>query len=218
MKEETFCALWKEWSKKWHETAEYDISIWNPQKREMEKKHIIVKDYCNVIQGRESELWRLYEKSKENVKRIYLYGDDIKINRFRRAAVLSYVLSSAMTLSYNEENYTKFFGELIEGCSIKQLPDPLYLKQRLAIHCAVESIIMEYDRNDVISLTGKPIFSIPRMASWEENKVDDFLSSVCKELFFSDVYGNQNVLALANMFWVLTQLSSLNKFEPLGPA
>ena len=205
MTKEKFSALWTKWSEEWYTHAVCDV----------EGEYFPVSKFCTIREGILDELLEHYNEAKENVKDIYFYHEDNRLNKFKRAAVLAYVISSATPLIYKKEEYEHCFGK-----KWSEQPDRLFLKQRLAFYIALGSIIMEYDEKKVAAAE-KPIFRFPNLTDVEKkqneggHKVDDFLTSVYKDLFFAEMYHNRNVLTLANLFWALTENSSLRGIPPL---
>ena len=207
----TFTALWNNWAKTWHQQG--SCSIINKDGKEVVVKF---REICTLKSDSNTvdELWDRYTRSKKNTKDIYFYENDMLLSRYRRAAILAYVISGAVPLEYNFEKYIEIFGAEVDGVPISKLPDRLYLKQRLAFYIGLCSIIMDYD-NKELKEHPKPIFHFPKLPDWDVGKVDDFLTSVYKDLFYSEVYRNRNILTLANLFWVLTENSELHEVHAL---
>ena len=96
---------------------------------------------------------------------------------------------------------------------------PAFLKQRLAFYIAIGSIVQDYSEEDVSSL-GKPHFDFEDLGKCDIiDDEDTFLLSVYKDLFFSEVYENYNILTMANVFGLLTErASNLSTLEPVENA
>lgn len=210
MRKDKFAELWNHWSKEWVENAMVTVNG-IPMR---------VSQFCSVKKSIEGNLWRRYEESKRRVKELYFYGSGKRINKYKRAAVLTYVISSAIPLDYNIEQYTLCLNPGANKRSISELPDELFLKQRLAVHIGLCSILMDYDENMVAKLP-KPIFHFPELSAQEKSDcdeemlIDDFLLSVYKDLFFAEIYHNRNVLTLANLYWLLTESSELRNIPAI---
>ena len=211
MTKSTFTELWNRWSVTWHQQGSCKVT-------DKDGEQVLVKfrDICTLKSDSDfvDELWDRYTKSKENAKDIYFYENDMLLSRYRRAAILTYIISGAAPLEYNIKKYNEVFGIELDGVPINKLPDRLYLKQRLAFYIGLCSVIMDYDKEELEGRP-KPIFHFPKLPDWDVGKVDDFLTSVYKDLFYSEIYRNRNILTLANLFWVLTENSELHEVHAL---
>lgn len=195
-----FKEMWELWSVEWHSHATCVVN----------GKSEYVSKYCEVNFEIYTQLYTSYEKAKDSIKDLYFYESGKLLNKYKRAAVLAFVINSASPLVYKENVYKEDFGEE----SVK-MPDRLFLKQRLAFYIALCSIIVEYNEEDVAKLR-TPIFHFPKLTEGEkqnsddERPADDFLMSMYKGLFYSDIYHNRDILALSNIFWLLTATSELS--------
>ncbi len=198
MKLDKFEEFWTKWSSEWYENAKYhnDAGIECP-----------VREICEIKEGYHKELFDRYEKIKAVTKKAYFSDDTKRLNRYKRAAVLAYAINGASPLLYKCLANREY------------IIDHFFLKQRLAIHVALGSIMQEYPYELVREhlSRGEIIFSFPQLTTAEESVgADTFELGMYKDLFFADLYHNYNVLTLANVFWLLTEKASfLGKIDPL---
>lgn len=202
MTEQNFQKFWNIWSKQWFETQTCFI----------DGETTPVSFFCTITPDYGKELHRRYEIIKAVFKEKYFSqsdDSDIRLNKYKRAAVIAYAICGAAPLVYSENE-------------LNQLKiDRFFLKQRLAFYVALGSIVQEYPRGSVEEITSRklPLFSFPALTEAESIAgADDFLTSIYKDMFYSQIYNNFNVLTMANLFWTLTQCASpLRNVSPLPP-
>ena len=193
MTEEKFVSFWNEWSSRWIGHAKCfhvdDISTL-----------FFVKDKC-ALKDVASEAYSLYILCKDRTKDRYFdrKKKDPILSRYKRAALIAYVVLYSDCMDYvDSDNYST---------------DPFLLKERLAFHMAIGSIIQSFDQERVSSLIkkykGKPLFSYDDLEIDRGEHDDSFLQSVYKDMYFSRIYKNYNILTMANVFGLLTEKSSL---------
>ena len=191
MYREKFEALWNSASNEWIHSA-----LFKDENGEIKR----VSDFCQVKSNYAAFLHERYEIIKTEIKKSYFYNSDKKLNRHKRAAVIVYTINSSNPLEYTTEN----------GCCI----DRYFLKQRLAFFVGLSAILQDYSKSSIEKI--KTIFHFPTLTDEEERiKADDFLVSVYKDIFFSEIYYNYNVLTMANVFWLIENQSELVHAEIL---
>lgn len=200
----TFRHFWNLYATEWVKEAEIEI----------DGKITPVSALCSLKDNYEKILLKRYNTMKKIVKDFYFGTKGNHINRYKRAAIIAYVISSADPLDYKiQVNY---------GI------DDYFLKQRLAFFVAIGSIIQDFDENAIAAVKG-PLFDLSELGTKfkkvqsgtesshpdaeEVNEQDDFQMSIYKDLFFSEIYQNYNVLTMANVFGLLTErVSSLPEY------
>lgn len=110
MKKSVFDDFWKLWTNEWLKCSF----------KYKEDEHKQINSLCHIKPEAGEAIYGRYCKMKETVKSSYFYplSDDVKINRYKRAAVLSYVVLKSDPLIYDYPEYDKL--------------DVYFLKQRLA--------------------------------------------------------------------------------------
>lgn len=188
-----FKELWKVASEDWFNEATVSGG----------KSERPVSDFCELEDNCfVQKLFDRYNIIKKIVKQDY-YNHNKKratLNKYRRAAVLIYAVNESEPLRY--KGYDP--GE-----------KPLFLKQRLAIHVGIISILSEFRQEEVRNLDGV-IFDPPALSEFDQEiGADDFNVSMYKDLYFSERYQNYNVLTMSNLLWLLTEKASkLNQLCP----
>lgn len=192
MKRASLKALWDKYSDDWlnNET----ISVNN--------EAVPVKEICSIKKDYDIILLKRYNRMKAVVKDTY-FGTDVKhVNRYKRAAILAYVISSAEPLEYK---VATTYGI-----------DDYFLKQRLAVQVALGSIVVDFPESKVSQLPD-PLFEFYDLGFLNDKgfsgpkaptQQDDFLQSLYKDLFFAEIHQNYNVLTMANVFGLLTEKCS----------
>lgn len=186
MKKETFDTFWNLWTAEW---------LKGTFKYKADDKQIV--SLCRIKSKAGGAVFDEYEKMKETVKFAYFYplgDDDVKINRYKRAAVLSYLVLKSNPLIYDYPEYDKKL-------------DVYFLKQRLAFFIGIGSIIQSFDKSEVEKIQ-KPIYNFSDLGPKNPEYGDEFLMSVYKDMFFSELYDNYNVLTMANVYGLLTERAS----------
>lgn len=197
MKKEKFQQFWDEWSQMWHTQATVSAN----------GQSVKVSELCELRKDYSSELYKRYGIIKKVIKDNYFAhreDKDIRLNKYKRAAVIAYTINGAVPLIYKDT------GE--ESLRI----DPYFLKQRLTFYVAWGSILQEYPQEKL----GRCPFRLfaPELSPEEaEAGADSFLTSVYKDMFYAEIYRNYNVLTMANLFWLLTEkASSLSQIVPFS--
>lgn len=188
MTQETFNEFWEKWSAVWYNSAT------------IEKNGTIVpvSELCAIKKNYAQVLCNRYLTIKSIVKDSYFRDKSKKLSRYKRAAVIAYAINGASPLAYYNND----------------MPNDLdsdFLKQRLAFFVAIGSIIQDYPQALVQSLSeNSSIFDFSSLGALDVvDKEDDFLTSVYKDLFYSEIYENYNVLTMANVFGLLTERASI---------
>ena len=203
MKLETFRCLWDANINKWlHSTIvaangeTTEISMLCKVSDKIEGKNTV--DYVHSV----------YEKLKSNVKKYYFnsYNDDADthLSRYKRAAVITYAVILSNPLC-------KLDGKPFEF-------DDDFLKQRLAFFLALATILQDFDAQKIKDCA-KPLFYFSELDKQSTGAGDDnFCLSLYKDLFFSEIYENYNVLTMANVYGLLTErCSRLPECRPSKP-
>ncbi len=190
MKKEKFVELWDKYAPQWYEKAVVHVDGCTHQ----------VSEYCEVKDEYGEFLYETYEDIKHVTKKLYFESEENRVNRFKRAAILMYAINIADPLLYKNE-YSEDDVEI----------GRLFLKQRLAFYIAQQSIIVQYPKNVVQPLIDErmPLYDLDIVSHGVGDGCSDtFTESIYKDLFFSGIYQNFNVLTMANVFVVLTERSS----------
>ena len=187
MKREKFEALWNCYSDEWINNASFKDEYG-------EKKS--VSDFCRIKYGYGAFLHKRYEIIKAEIKKAYFGKSDKKLNRHKRAAVIVYAISSSDPLEYTAESEYRI--------------DRYFLKQRLAFYVGLGAILQDYSKTSIEQIG--TIFHFPALIEAEEKiGADDFLTGVYKDIFFSEIHYNYNVLTMANLFWLIENQSKLKQ-------
>lgn len=196
MKDSTFSEIWDKWAVDWLQNQTIDS---NGTRIPVSSLCALKKNYDNVICKR-------YLKIKEIIKDAYFREEGKLVSRYKRAAIIAYAINGAAPLTYN----TSLDKRVIEA---------YFLKQRLAFHVALGSIVQDYSEDKVKEVTEQEdLFDFKALGAVDiANGEDDFLTSVYKDLFFAEVYENYNVLTMANVFGLLTERASkLGELTPIA--
>lgn len=184
------------------------VSKWTSGSFVYNKKSYVISNCCKIKKGASDIVFEKYNKIKTAVKDCYFNDNssNCHLSRYKRAACLIYAILLADPLICR----SKYLCEGVKS-------DILFLKQRLAFSLGLNSILQDYPQSSVqnyIDKNGK-LFDFSSIAP-ECEQSDDFLLSIYKDLFFSEIFKNYNVLNMANMLWLLTQKASgLGSIEPL---
>lgn len=193
MKKETFLKFWEEWSSNW-----INFSI------KCEGKIIPFSSLCSLRPKYGDKLYESYNIIKGIIKDSYFKDTSKRLSKYKRAAIIAYVINGSHPLEYCDK-------------AIEDDLDPHFLKQRLAFYVALGSIVQGYSQQEVEKLK-KPYFDFYSLGRQDiVDNEDDFLLSVYKDLFFSEIYKNYNVLTMANVFGLLVERASkLSELTPLA--
>lgn len=182
MTKEKFVELWDGAAKEWLDDEFIDKTSGKPLKPSA---------LCSIKKDACDRIYKNYTQVKDIVKNLYFKDKDIRINRYKRAAVIIYaVIAGENPLEYKDK---------------KSEPDKYFLKQRFAFFLALTSIIQDYE------IESKPIFCFSALGENRKAGEDDFLLSVYKDIFYSEIYNNYNVLTMANIFGLLVERASTLK-------
>lgn len=181
---------------------------WMNSSFEFEGEKYIIKDYCNIKEDIVDTLFLKYEKIKQVTKDCYFQQNDkdCHLSRYKRAAVLMYAILLSNPLIYLRED------KQCDGYDI------LFLKQRLAFSVAISSIVQDYPKDEVKKKINQENCGLFDFKSLDTPDIqgDDFLLSVYKDLFFSEIFENFNVLTMANLLGVLSKkVSLLSEIDPI---
>ena len=193
MEREKFKSFWDSWSNAWIAS---NIS-WKGREVALSSLCTLKSDYGDALYDR-------YCLIKKTVKDSYFQDNKKRLSRYKRAAVIAYTVNGAAPLTYLDKN-------------IQNDMHPAFLKQRLAFYAAIGSILQDYSEEAVKALP-QPHFDFENLGKCDiVDDEDTFLLSVYKDLFFSEVYENYNVLTMANVFGLLTERASeLSSLEPVA--
>lgn len=200
MKKEKFLEFWNGAVDKWND-ATFSLKKDNDDKNnkdDKEKTQIIKYNaVCSIKPNAAARIYQNYLNIKQLVKKLYFKEEFKKISRYKRAAVIIYaVIVGEDPLIYKNKDQAN-----------KDLDfDVLFLKQRFAFHLALTSLIQDYE-----DVQGKPVFFFSELGVPENPEDDDFLTSVYKDILFSENYHNYNVLTMANMLGLLVERASTLK-------
>lgn len=195
MTKNTFDALWTDC-----------VSSWLNKATVLEDgKQIYVSDLCQIKEGYSDIIWQRYETIKNLIKDLYFQKDKgpIFVSLYKRAAIIAKAVNGSSPLIYKRK--------LSHGV------DPYFLKQRFAFYLAIGSIIQGFPKEKVEALIKSNIqlFDFEELDKIEfssdsefKSERDDFLMSIYKDMFFSEVYENYNILTMANVFGLLTERAS----------
>lgn len=193
MTEKKFHEFWK-LSKKWLDTV--------GESEDQKAAGVNIADYCCLVEDCEDDIYEAYINVRQLVKELYFKDPrGKKLNKFKRASVIAYIINIYEPLSFSNDR--------------QSYEDKYFLKQRFALYMALQSIIIEYPE-ELVSKLNKPIFQIRQQGKPVENDDDDFYMSICKDMFFSNIYKNYNVLTMANLFESLIKgYSNLNEIPTI---
>ena len=187
----TFEKFWTAYSNQWYNLTELPEGP--------------VASLCKLKPNYVHDLYKRYELIKKIIKSSYFKNINsdprtCHLSRYKRAAVLTYAIIKSDPLEY-----------LNQPSNV--LIDPLFLKQRLAFYVALGSIIQDFPEDKIkekIGNYGGTIFEFSKLGKKEHvSGEDDFLMSVYKDLLYSEIYDNFNVLTMANVYGLLTERASI---------
>ena len=199
MKYGKFADFWNDHIEKWYSSAVVTI---DGTTIPVNTLCCLKKDYTEIV-------FKKYEAIKNIVKESYFKNirpedkQSCHLSRYKRASVLTYAIIKCSPIEYYNENEQPWI-------------DPYFLKQRLAFYMAISSIIQDCSKTLIDEYRSKniPLFDFKSLGANECNAAcdDDFLMSVYKDLLYSEIYDNFNVLTMANVYGLLTEKSSVLKF------
>ena len=176
-----FRELWNKWSLKWLKTA-----------IEIDGKEKTIACLCRLNEDAVDAVYKNYNIIKDVMKDTYfrqVSQTPPKLNRYKRAAVIAYAIIKSDPLVVIEKPMDE---------------DIYFLKQRLAFFMALGSILQDFDKDQV---AGKKVFSIFNGLGERDHQEgnDGFLMSIYKDMFYSELYNNYNILTMANVFGLLIE-------------
>lgn len=191
MKKEKFIELWKA----------YVLNWWNLQCIDLPDGSVSVSELCLIKKDACKRTFEIYNIIKRAAKRYYFRaGDTPHLSRYKRAAALSYSIIISDPLYYITDNQENVSGWI----------DKYFLKQRLAVNLALGSIIQDFPSSivDEHVQKGGTIYDFSNLGDGQ-NEDDDFLLSLYKDLLYSELYNNYNMLTMANVYGLLTEKASI---------
>lgn len=189
MKVEKFEELWNNSCENWLK-SEIEIDS---------NKKIAVSDVCSISRDSAKKVYTQYIAIKTAAKKLYFKDEQKTLSRYKRAAALAYAVILANPLEYKMPTSERF-----DHVSY-------FLKQRFAFYFALSSIILDYKQEYIAELIDKSghIFEFDALGDVNDSDCDDtFLESVYKDMFFSELYQNYNILTMANVFGLLVERAS----------
>lgn len=176
---------------------------------------IAVKKLCSFKKATGKKVYKKYISIKRTIKNCYfeknkehsveeeLDGSEepIRLSKYKRAAAFAYAVLLTECFTYEE--------------GITDKNDPYLLKQRFAFELGIQSIIQsisEYSGVDIGEVSsGIKIINFDDYNIDHKQNDDTFLQSIYKDLHFSLLFQNFNILTLANLYEALTINSSILK-------
>lgn len=149
-----------------------------------------------------------YSKIKDIVKKSYFSEPSEKhaLNRYKRAAALiqAILLSQPLGNKNNLQSWSQYL-----------------FTERFAYYMGISSILMDYDQQEIEPLHGN-LFNYELVDRDIEEGNDIFLISIYKDLYFSTINNNYNILTMANVLGlVFSRVSKMGikgiKFMPRNP-
>ena len=190
MKDTTFYNFWIQWSSVWYNTATASCDSNKAEKKQ-------VSDLCTIKDNCISSLFDSYIEVRDFVKKCYFRDPKKRLSKYKRAAVIAYVILLNNPLKYKHPTH--------DGI------DVYYLKQNLAFYMGICSIIQDFTKEEIerVLESSDKLFDFSELGKADSSEEDDdFLTSVYKDLFFSECYHNFNFLSLANVFGLVTERAS----------
>lgn len=164
---------------------------------------INAKDVCK-LRGDEYVpfIHQRYELIKDKVKELYFTNaasKDTTINPFKRAAIIVYAVNSLDPIVFSSHL----------NIPVKNI-NSLFLKQRLAFHLGLHSILMEFPEDLLKNLSLEiPHFDFEIVSIGVGGMTgDSFLKGIYKDIFFSEIYKNYNVITMSNVYLLIIERSS----------
>ena len=200
MKRAKFLKFWSSSTKEWIKTAKY-TDVTNSEHP--------VSEICNIKANYAGIMFHNYSEIKELVKQNY-FKDDVhrSVSRYKRAAILMYTIIKSDPIVYKKDftDNNRYF-----------------LKQRLAVFIALNSILVDYDESDVKSAlkeakktdSSATVFGLKNIGKEKDVKQDSFYLSLLKDLEFAEIYNHFDVLAMANILGLITEYCSILTTEML---
>lgn len=201
MEKSAFTTLYRETAEDWYKSV--SIPLNDPQKAYIKSTYageiadtMPVSELCTIKPNYAEKIYAYYESTKQLVKELYFASTEKKLSKYKRAAVIAFIILQSDPLEYKYK--------------VKNGLDCLFLKQRLAFAVAIQSIVQSIPKEKRDSLR-KPIYDFDRLKhAWEKtNNEDSFLLSVYKDMFFSEINENYNILTMANVFGLVTEYELL---------
>jgi len=143
---------------------------------------------------------RAYNKIKRIVKNKYFSCDDpenIIISRYKRAAIISYVILGIRPFAVN--------------ASVRPDDKAFLINEYFAFYLGLHSLLMDFPSEEIEHLirSGSSIFCFPKS---QDGSI--YADIVAKEFYFSILYRNYNILSVADKYYLLLKkCSALNHDE-----
>ena len=130
MTKRKFNEFWDKWTLAWMETDFY-----------YQGTFLSVSSLCEVDNRTKFSIYKAYMDIKQVVKDSYFYNPvesnkEPTLNRYKRAAVLMYVICNYEPLKYHKDIHIP--------------ADPMMLKQRFAFYMATASILQDFRKEDIV--------------------------------------------------------------------
>lgn len=177
MKRDHFNELWDYYVKMW-----LDSNIDDGRK---------IDDLCIVQKDAREKVYENYLTIKEHCKNFYFLtksADDVKLNRFKRASVMTYSIIETSPLKVNN---------LPNGAV-----DNLFLKQRFAFYMGIITVLFDFKEE---AIKNKDVFS--KINKIGEDTLsggnDPFVMSIYKDFLYAEQYRNFDILAIANVYGLI---------------
>ena len=163
-----------------------------------------VKSLCRFTDTAFDDVFSAYNRVKKIAKDIYFKNKDsrgeyVHLNRYKRAAVMTYAVLLADPLALTSSDETVCL-------------DCYFLKQRLAFFVGLQSIVQDFPQNKVrekLGTAGK-VFFFDELGKRDTHKDEDsFEMSIYKDLLFAELHNNYNILTMANVYGLLTERASI---------
>ena len=201
MQRDKFLEFWNKYSQEWYTTTFVCD----------DKNNIAINELCVFRKDSADIVYTKYEFIKNVVKESYFKNVDpnelkpCRISRYKRAAVLTYAIINSNPLIFKNKKSDPWI-------------DPYFLKQKLAFYLAIGSIVQDATNFSIEKCQKQniPVFDFISLGKSDKNtnfQDDSFLTSVYKDLLFSEIYSNFNVLTMANLYGLLTEKASNLEFE-----
>ena len=174
MKPEKFNELWNTHAIKWLDANSTDV-----------ENGVSFGSLCEMKQNANMIVYLNYSKIKEIVKKKYFSepAETHALNRYKRAATLiqAVLLSQPLINKTNSPSWSDYL-----------------LTERFAYYMGISSILMDYDQQQIKALNGN-LFNYALVDRDIDDGNDTFLISIYKDLYFSTINNNYNILTMANV-------------------
>ena len=178
MKQEKFNEFWNIYATQWLNAKPKNFA-----------NDVSFGDLCDIKKNANNIVYLNYSKIKEIVKKLYFNEPAEKhvLNRYKRAAVLIQAILLSQPLS-NKTNL-QFWSQYL-------------FDERFAYYMGISSILMDYDEQAIKALNGD-LFNYELADRDVDEGNDTLLISIYKDLHFSTINDNYNVLTMANVLGLI---------------